>query len=80
MKNKFNIDNYNNILQEDDCAPDGFEYFQDIFLKEIVGFSIKDFKENADIREDLGDTVIYYYGNYALANEIGIHSLYKKKS
>ena len=70
--------NYKTILQEDDCAPDAFEYFEEKFIKE-VGMSVKDFKDKSKMT-DCGDTFIYEFGNYKLINEIGNHTLKKDLS
>lgn len=66
------------ILEEDDCAPDAREYFKSAFLKE-VGMNLAQFKSSAKVITDLGDTMVYENDEYELRDEIGIHTLFRKK-
>ena len=69
---------YKIILQEDDCAPDAFEYFEKEFKKK-VGMDVKQFKQKAKMIDN-DDTIIYELDNFRLKNEIGIHTLQRDLS
>ena len=52
------------IIQEDDCAPDAFEYFN-IKFQEITGMDVYEFQEKAE-RNDDEMTIRYVLGKYIL--------------
>jgi hypothetical protein len=58
-------------IVQDDCASDGFEYFEKEVLKQI-GFQFSIIIGAMELKEDLGDTLIYHWGAYEIRNEAGM--------
>ena len=52
------------LLEEDDCAPDSFEYFSTKF-KEIVGESVNDFSKKSS-QSINGVSITYKKGEFIL--------------
>lgn len=52
-------------IQEDDCDPDAREYFEK-GLKEKIGISLSEFKENGILIEPDELTMQWYYQGYVL--------------
>lgn len=63
------LSTFKTIIQQDECAPDSNQYFNEEFLKHF-GVSLEKFLEGI-VPLDLGDTLIYLKGDYKISNEIG---------
>lgn len=61
-------------IVQDECAPDGYEYFTTEVYKEI-GITFELIKRGMKMIDDLGDTLVYKWRNYTIKNELGIYSI-----
>jgi hypothetical protein len=69
LGNDETLPTFKTILQQDECADNSGQYFNEQFLKHF-GVSLSKFIEGI-VPIDLGDTYIYLKGDYKISNEVG---------